>query len=247
MTKFKIQPYNGIYKIYGLSAILTGTIISFLLADLEPILAQKILFIIVTGLLIHFLIYKLYLPFDKEYKRIMGKEFNIYSEFILYPCNVIIIVLFIALLIDSKLLLSFCFHAAMTCPILAILFPPLGFNDDYIYRFRVFTFYFYHYMIIICAFLLVVTGKYIPNVRDVLPAMLVYAVFSFICYLLNVVLIKTGLNPKSNYFYNYFPDGNFVMEAIYKYIPHPFLFTLPPMFICYLFNVLVTLIINLFI
>ncbi len=220
-----IKPCNNVYKATTTMAIaLTGIIALFILRSSRSkdiTLAMSIF----TFLLMAF--YRTYLLFDEEYIDIAyNGNLNIYNELLFYPCNIVVITYLIGLIGHLRPLIAFSFFYSI-CPIAALLFPGEGFTNEPFFKPRVFFYYTSHYLIMMMMVFVVASDIYMPEFKDIIPSALLCLLFSFLAYLFNCFLIKTGLNLKANYFYNYDPDGNPLLESLYEHIPHPFLFTLP--------------------
>lgn len=244
--KYKIRPFNKIYLI----SLLVFVILTYLMCNYlhisDDLRAYKLTKSFSIFTFIVMLIYRFLLMFDKEYADIVyNGKMNYLNELIIYPCNIVVIAYVLAFVLNNRLLYSFAFYYSI-CPIAAILFPAKGFEDDYLFKPRIFAYYFSHYLIMMEAFFVVASRVYIPTYKDLIGAVLLYCLISFIALLINYVMIKTATNPEANYFFNMRPDGNGILEFFYKLIPIPYLFTLPLVILFIPINALMCFIANLF-
>ncbi len=85
---------------------------------------------------------------------------------------------------------------------------------------------------------------YLPVLADLPASLAVTVVINFAVYLLNKYFRKTGLNPKSNYFFNVDTEGIRAFELCYKLLPHEFLYTIPVMAVYAVLAFAITMIVN---
>lgn len=239
MTKeiLVIRPFNKVYIACTLLAALIAAGLCRWVSVMEIAEAQtgiRHFSEFLVGLL---LVYRTALLFDRGYADAAYEngKINIWNELLLFPCNVIAMIGLAGTLLNSRLLLSFAFFYAL-CPAAALCFPSVGYEKYSILEPRIFAFYLYHHMILAFPFLMVVSGVYVPEYADVIPALLLYSACSLFALTVNIILVRTGLNSNANYFFNRIPDGNPVMEKLYGVIPVPFLFTVPMMLLHALLN-----------
>ena len=84
-------------------------------------------------------------------------------------------------------------------------------------------------------------GLYRPCMRDLpLTAVTVFVV-ALAVFGINLLLRRTGLHPKANYFFAVETEGNPLLELFYRWIPLPFLYLLPSIVILTIYAGIVTL------
>jgi len=190
---------------------------------------QRKKFLIVYCLiwLVIFFVYKNCLLHDTAYLEMVGLQGRtIWGELPLYPCNVIMLLLPIALLTENKGVMIFCFYTSMICAPIALLIPSFGFRGFSIFIPRVMGFVFSHWMIFAVWALLYFLDIYTPHYRDI-PKYLVTAVCTaFGMFLVNLTFKATGLCADSNYFFSMYPES-VELQFMYDLIPIKFVYTLP--------------------
>ena len=193
--------------------------------------------------LIGFFFYKYFLSLDTAYDEMTAVTtggFNWWGELPLHLCNINMLLIPVAVLCDLQMLMSFCFFVGSICASLAIIMPGLGFDHYSIFLPRMMGFFGTHFMIVILAVSIVSFGLYRPKFKDLPKTCIVITVIAFCTFLINLLLINTGLYPKANYFYSMRPIGNPLLEFFHKLIPIPFLYLLPSLFILVPYMALVT-------
>ena len=193
--------------------------------------------------LIGFVVYKYFLSIDAEFDVITSSTggFNWWGELPLQLCNINMLLIPVAVLFDLQMLMSFCFFVGSLCASLAIAMPGVGFDKYSIFLPRMLGYFGTHYMIVIMAIAIVTFGLYRPKFSDLPKTCLVICCISFCVFLINVLLIKTGLHPNANYFYSIDPNGNALLELFHKLIPLPFLYELPSLLILVPYMSVITL------
>lgn len=185
---------------------------------------------------------------DKEYIDICYKEYgriNWYNELPLFPCNVIVLMNPIAVLTRNRYLLAFSFFFSLVSPIPAIMAPCKGFEKYSLTKPRIFGFYMTHYLCMLNGLLLLIGGIFKPRYSDILPACVVFIIFSLIAFAINIYLIKSGKNKEANYFFTMNPDGNALLEMLYKKIKIKYVFVLPLVIPFVLIFFIITSVVNL--
>ncbi len=193
--------------------------------------------------LIGFIFYKYFLSIDAAYDEmtiVTTGGFNWWGELPLHLCNINMLLIPVAVMLDLQMLMSFCFFVGSICAALAIMMPGLGFDHYSIFLPRMMGYFGTHYMVVIMAIAIVTFGLYRPNFKDLPKTCVVITVITFCVYLINLLLIHTGLHPNANYFYSLRPVGNPLLELFYKWIPIPFLYLLPSLLILVPYMALVT-------
>ncbi len=193
--------------------------------------------------LIGFIAYKYFLSIDTAYDEMTAATtngFNWWGELPLHLCNINMLLIPVAVMFDMQMLMSFCFFVGSICASLAIIMPGLGFDHYSIFLPRMLGYFGTHYMVAIMAVAIVTFGLYRPKFSDLPKTCVVITVITFIVFLVNLLLINTGLHPKANYFYSIRPVGNPLLELFYKLIPIPFIYLLPSLVILVPYMALVT-------
>ena len=192
--------------------------------------------------LIGFIAYKYFLSIDTAYDAITASKggFNWWGELPLQLCNINMLLIPVAVMFDLQMLMSFCFFVGSLGAIMAIAMPGMGFDNYSIFLPRMLGFFGTHYMIVIMAIAIVTFGLYRPKFRDLPKTCIVIFVISFCVFLINLLLIGTGLHPDANYFFSMNPEGNPLLELFHSIIPLPFLYLLPSYLILLPYMALVT-------
>ena len=146
----------------------------------------------------------------------------------------------IAVAIKNRPLMSFSFFLAPLGALMALMFPAVGFTDCSIWLPRMLGFYGTHFMIIIEALALVTFGFYRPKFKDLPKTILTLIILLFVITDFNVLLIKTGLYERANYFFTMEPEGISILEMFWKWIPYPFIYLQPGAVILGVYMSLVT-------
>lgn len=189
--------------------------------------------------------YRILLVFDKEYMEYCypNTKKSFLFELPFFSCNTAEILFIFALCFKSRALLAYCFFMGFIGPILALIEPAPGFEKNSLLHFRMFGFYFVHYLCLMNIPLLLVSRIFIPTIYDVFTSIGLYTLFSFLAFLINIWINHMHLGSQANYFFNTDPNYHPLFRKIYKIIPIPFLFTIPlELFIGIVFCLLVYLI-----
>ena len=136
--------------------------------------------------------------------------------------------------------MSFCFFLGPLGALMALVMPPNGFDGYSLFLPRMLGFYGTHFMIIIEGLALAVFGLYRPRFRDIPRALLAAIAITFCIFLFNLLLRRSSLHPKANYFFSVETEGNVLLELFYGWFPFPFLYLLPCLGILATYMLLVT-------
>ena len=206
--------------------------------------AKKIVLITACVLtFIGFFVYKYFLSLDTEYDKLVIETrggFSWWAELPLQLCNINMMIIPIAVAIKNRPLMSFSFFLAPLGALMALMFPAVGFTDCSIWLPRMLGFYGTHFMIIIEALALVTFGFYRPKFKDLPKTILTLIILLFVITDFNVLLIKTGLYERANYFFTMEPEGISILEMFWKWIPYPFIYLQPGAVILGVYMSLVT-------
>lgn len=179
--------------------------------------------------LIGFIFYKAYLSADREYNIITANMggFNWWGELPLQLCNINMLMIPIAVWRKSRPLACFCFFLGPLGALMALVMPGNGFEGYSIFLPRMLGYYGTHFMIVIEGLALVTFGMFRPRLRDLPRAILATLIIAFAVFCVNLLLRRTGLHPKANYFFSMETEGNFLLEIFHRWIPVPFLYLMP--------------------
>ena len=177
-----------------------------------------------------FFIYKYFLSIDKEYDAVRSEKgwggFNWWGELPLHLCNINMMLIPVAVLMDIRPLEAFCFFAAPFGAFLALAMPGDGF-DCYSLRLpRIMGFFGTHFMIFIEGLALATFGFYKPEFSDIPKAMLTSLILVFFTTVINILMRRTGVYPNANYFYTIETENNFFLDLFYKWLPVPGLYSI---------------------
>lgn len=191
---------------------------------------------------IGFIAYKVALSHDADYQVLneaMG-GFNWWNELPFHLCNVNMFLIPAAVLTRKRGLLGFGFFVGALGAAMALFLPGAGFTDAPFYVPRMLGYYGTHFMIVTEALALMAFGFYRPRFRDLPLTILTLFGCALIMFGLNMLLRATGLSPKANYFFTVETEGNAILELFYRWIPVPFLYTLPSILILAVYVLVVT-------
>ena len=82
-------------------------------------------------------------------------------------------------------------------------------------------------MIVIEGLALVTFGLFRPVLRDLPRTILAALAIAFAVFLFSLLLRRTGLNPRANYFFSVETEGNPLLEMFHLWIPYPYLYLMP--------------------
>lgn len=244
-NKLIYKPFNTVF--FG-SIAAYSTILHFLLKFIKgkPLGVQRAfvcLFYIFS--LFVFLAYKIAISKDTYYNNLLGfDKFNWLNELPLNVCNIVLLFMPVGVFINSRILLSICFFASLILSPMALIMPRQGFAGYSVTTPRVLGYLLTHFMAISAGVMLIYFNIYLPVASDLLPSFIITALISFIIYLINKFFRKTGLNPKSNYFFSVDTEGIPAFEICYKLIPYEFLYTLPVLAVYAILASVITIFIN---
>ncbi len=206
--------------------------------------AKKIVLITACVLtFIGFFVYKYFLSLDTEYDKLVIETrggFSWWAELPLQLCNINMILIPIAVATKFRPLMSFSFFLAPLGALMALMFPAVGFTDCSIWLPRMLGFYGTHFMIIIEALALVTFGFYRPKFSDLWKTALTLIVLLLIITGINLLLIKTGLYTRANYFFTMEHENISILKLFWSWIPYPVIYLLPGAVILGVYASLVT-------
>ena len=179
---------------------------------------------------IGFFVYKYFLSIDTEYDKLVIETrggFSWWAELPLQLCNINMMIIPIAVALKNRPLMSFSFFMAPLGALMALMFPAVGFYDCPIWLPRMIGFYGTHFMIIIEALALVTFGFYRPKFKDLPFTILTLVIMLLVITGINLLLIKTGLYDRANYFFTMEHEGISILKLFWSWIPVPVLYLLP--------------------
>jgi uncharacterized membrane protein YwaF len=224
-----MRPFNPLFCVVFGAFLLLLIAASLLVRGKSGRIKKTVLVTACLLTLIGFFVYKYYLSLDADYDRItagMG-GFNWWGELPLQLCNINMILIAVAVLLDSRPLMSFCFFLGPLGAMMALVMPGNGFEGYSLLLPRMLGYYGTHFMIVIEALALATFGLYRPKFRDLPKTFLTIFLVALAVFCINMLLRVTGLHPKANYFYSVETEGNFLLDLFHKWIPVPFLYLLP--------------------
>ena len=246
--KFIYRPFNGTFWLIVAGYIAFSFGLCYILNGYDLAVRKTVMLVICGCVIVYYFIYKYQLSKDKEYDELYYSKYGGFTWWMELPfhlCNINMFLGPIGILTSNRYIMGFAFFIGPVGTAMAILMPSHSFNNFSIFKKRMLGYYGTHFSIMFNCILLCPLGFYMPQYSDVLPIALVGTVVSFVIFLFNMVLRKTGIATGANYFYTCDPDENKVLLLSYKLIPHKYLFIIPLLiaFIPYMY--LVTFIVHL--
>lgn len=236
-----MKPFNPLFFV----GIILFAALAFLLIkiykDKNLTIRKRLIVVIYTITFIIFVVYKIYLSMDAEFSALRISAgytaFNWFEELPLNLCNLNILLIIIAVLLDSRILLGFCFFFGSMGALCALMIPEAEFMGFSILLPRMMGFYLTHYLLLLQTPLLAGLKIFRPKYSDIKPTFIALMVATMASTVLNLIFIKTSLGPSCNYFFSVDPGGIPPFEFFYKLIPIPGLYMVPifSVFIPYMF------------
>ncbi|MBR4471009.1 MAG: YwaF family protein [Erysipelotrichaceae bacterium] len=186
---------------------------------------ERLHYIFVTSV-IEYIILRLY----KFYLIRVRDDYPYFDNLPCFLCNQSTILCIIASLTNNTHLMSFCICVGSFGSILAFLFPDKIIQNQPFFGVQTLGFYGYHGLLIITCLSFYTLGLYRPVLTDGIWNTLLLFVHGVITHIVNVTLIKTGLDPIANYSFTIRPDNAF-LEKLYHICPRQFFYILPVLLI----------------
>lgn len=226
--KLIYKPFNAVFfGAVALYACLMYALMRFVRTMPVAVQRQFVCIFYIFSLFV-FLVYKIAISKDTYYNKLLGfDKFNWLNELPLNVCNIVLLLMPVGVLLGSRVLLSICFFASLILSPMALVMPRQGFAGYPMTTPRVAGYLLTHFMAISAGFMLMYFNIYLPVMADLPASLAVTVVINFAIYMLNKYFRKTGLNPKSNYFFNVETEGIPAFELCYRLIPYEFLYTIP--------------------
>lgn len=153
-------------------------------------------------------------------------DYNYFNELPCYLCNQATLLCIVAAMTHSVSIMAYCVSIGTLGAILAFLMPD-GYNrDQLVFSRQAYGFYGYHGLLIVTCLSFYTLNLYVPALKDCIWAGIYTALLAIIAHIINIIMVKTGLNPKSNYVFTMYPD-NAVMQALYDRFPVRLFYMLP--------------------
>ncbi|MBQ4253131.1 MAG: YwaF family protein [Erysipelotrichaceae bacterium] len=169
--------------------------------------------------LVYLLVYKYAL-------RYLRSEYNVFNELPCYLCNISSIICLLAAVSESQLLMAYCSSIGFLGAVLAYLMPDGPNVNQKFFSWQALGFYGYHSLLVASSLSFWVLGLYEPAVSDALKVTIFTVVIIMAVHLVNLLMIRTGLNPKSNFIFTIRPD-NAVLAWFHKLNPVELWYLLP--------------------
>ncbi len=199
------------------------------------------------SLVLYFSILELiYLLIYKYSLRYIRPDYNFFNELPFYLCNISTIVAVLAAASRNQLLMAYCTSIGFLGAVLAYLMPDGPNVNQKFFSWQALGFYGYHSMLIASSLSFFVLGLYVPVYGDALRVTVLTVLIIMAVHLVNLLMIRTGLNPASNFIFTVRPD-NAVLAWFYKLIPVQLWYLVPVSVPLYALCLLDFLILRLFI
>lgn len=247
--KFVYRPFNGLFWLIMCGYTAVYAVASIVLRKYGMDFRKNVILVIAGFVIICYFIYKYRLSRDKEYDELYYSKvggFTWWYELPLHLCNINMFLIPLGIILNNRYIQGFAFYIGPVGTMMAILMPSGPFNNCSIFKPRMMGYYFTHFSIFFNCFLLVTAGIYDPQYADILPIVVVGIGLSFIIFCFNMVLRKTGIAIKANYFYTVEPEENKILEFFNQRIPYSFLYLIPVFILFVPYMYLLTFIVRLF-
>ena len=237
-----IRPFNPLFCIVSAAFLAVLVVAGLLLRGRSDRAKRTVIVVACLLTLVGFFVYKYFLSIDAEFDRLTASMggFNWWGELPLQLCNINMLLIPVAVLLDKRALMSFAFFVGPLGALMALVMPGTGFDGYSLLLPRMLGYYGTHFMIIIEALALAVFGLYRPRFRDIPKTLLAMFVIALGVFGINMLLRWTGLHPHANYFFSVETEGNFLLEMFRSWIPLPFLYLLPGIVILGAYMALIT-------
>ncbi len=238
-----MRPFGGLFLAVFAGFILLLVLASLLLRGKSEQTKKTVLVSACALTLLGFFLYKYALCVDRDYSRITAAMggFNWWGELPLQLCNINMLLIPAAVLRKNRPLMCFGFFVGPLGALMALIMPANGFDGYSLLLPRMLGYYGTHFMIVIEGLALVTFGLLRPRLKDLPRTALTVLLIAFTIFLINLLLRRSGLHPKANYFYSVETEGNFLLEIFHRWIPVPFLYLLPSFLILIPYMLLITL------
>ncbi|MBQ0141617.1 MAG: YwaF family protein [Prevotellaceae bacterium] len=219
---FVIEPFNLVYFVF-IGVVFVAAAVFFRAVKKKPKEERWKIMVMFTScvaalLLFYKFSFRLDAEFIEDYPKYWG-EYTILNELPINPCNLVILLMPLALYKKNDWLLSYCVFMGLISTSVAILAPQQGYAGYSILKWHTFGFFLLHSLGIAIPAGVVYLGLYKPKYKDIPKAVTVLAVTTLFAYLISLFLRKTGLCSVANYSFTMDPEGNPVLEFFYRLLP----------------------------
>lgn len=238
-----LKPFNGTFLIVVACFILLYTMLSIVARKTSPSFAKKLYLIVVATLIVFFLIYKAYLPYDKEYNDILIKDgqppHSVAENLPLHICDFALLLIPLGVCLNQKTLMTYCCVFAPLFAFIAAIAPMIGFSGYSFFKLRMAGYYITHLGIAFTGLALISFGLHKPTLKTVKNSILLYAAMSLGITIVNILLIKTGILTDANFFFTMNGDVNPILGFMYRLIPVAWLYQMPFCVVAYLICIVI--------
>ncbi|MBR2545573.1 MAG: YwaF family protein [Erysipelotrichaceae bacterium] len=154
------------------------------------------------------------------------EDYNYYNELPCYLCNQATILCIIRSIFRIDSMMAYCVSIGSLGAVLAFVMPDSYNRDQLVFSKQAYGFYGYHGLLIVTCLSFLTLGIYQPVIRDCIWAGIYTIVLAVIAHVINVFLVRTGLNEKSNYVFTMYPD-NVILQRLYDMFPVRLFYMLP--------------------
>lgn len=249
MNSLIIEPFNTVF--FSLLALAVLFCVIFVRTTRKKSLLQRknAVIIMYSIVFIIYLLYKYALSIDAQFSALRMSNgygaFNWFDELPLHLCNINIILVVIALFVNSRTILGLSFFSSFLGALAAILMPPAEFVGYSIMIPRMLGYYITHFSVLLILPILAGLDLYKPKYSDIKPVLTVFCATTIIITGINILFIKTGLDSSCNYFYTMNPGGISLLETLYNIIPIPWVYQLPLLIVIVPYMLVLTFFFNL--
>ena len=215
----KITTFSRGWWFYVIMTIIS--LILFTLYGNNLSLENRPTLILITSI-IEYIILRAY----KLYMIRTDAEYHYFNDLPCYLCNQSTILCIIASLTGNSHLMAFCIIPGCIGSMLAFTFPDQALVDKPFYSIQTLGFYGYHSLLVVTCLSFYTLGLYKPDLTDALWNMAIMLLLGTFTHFVNVLLIKTDLNPISNYSFTIHPTNGFT-QMLYNLYPKQFFYMLP--------------------
>lgn len=220
MKQLRIKTFNIGWWFYIILTIICLILLSTLKNKITNIDHKYNLVLIIS--VIEYIILRIYKFSLKDIRQ----DYNYYNELPCYLCNQSTIMCILACLTRNTGIMAYCVSVGTIGALLAIFLPDRYNIDQLFFSKQAFGFYGYHCLLIISCLSFYLLGLYNPKPSDAIYSVAYTIILVIIAHIINLILVKTKLNPISNYAFTMYPD-NFILDKLYKILPVKLFYLVP--------------------
>ena len=166
--------------------------------------------------------------------------FNVWEYLPLDLCGVNLFVCLLAALLQKRALYSFLYFIACPAAALALLLPNACFLNCNLFEPVTLIFYLQHSILAIFPLLLILAGRFRPQLSSVWRSAGVFVLSCAIMYGIDkLIFLLTGV--RANYFFLVRSPGNLVLDYLWRLNPREFVYALPCLLVLTVINMLMCL------